>query len=175
MAWRQRKGFGSIADEIEVFQTVDAALLHLLLHQDNQRPSRSGIPSASRAELYTLVDSGVDCFERAIALLEEYRRLYVLSRLYQNRKMAGKVLETWRRIIEGEADAGNELRDGENEVRKYLAKIRDTAIIQEYGTWLARRNPELGVQVFADDSSRVKFVPQDVAQLLKERAPEAVK
>ncbi|KAL8963830.1 MAG: hypothetical protein Q9183_004921, partial [Haloplaca sp. 2 TL-2023] len=175
MAWRQRKGFGSIADEIEVFQTVDAALLHLLLHQDNQRPSRSGIPSASRAELYALVDSGVECFERAIALLEEYRRLYVLSRLYQNRKMAGKVLETWRRIIEGEADAGNELRDGENEVRKYLAKIRDTAIIQEYGTWLACRNPELGVQVFADDSSRVKFVPQDVAQLLKERAPEAVK
>ncbi|KAL8868563.1 MAG: hypothetical protein Q9174_004909 [Haloplaca sp. 1 TL-2023] len=175
MAWRQRKGFGSIADEIEVFQTVDAALLHLLLQQDNQRPSRSGIPSASRAELYALVDSGVDCFERAIILLEQYHRLYVLSRLYQNRKMAGKVLETWRRIIEGEADAGNELRDGENEVRKYLAKIRDTAIIHEYGTWLARRNPDLGVQVFADDSSRVKFVPQDVVQLLKEQAPEAVK
>ncbi|KAL9635844.1 MAG: hypothetical protein Q9204_002470 [Flavoplaca sp. TL-2023a] len=175
MAWRQRKGFGSIADEIEVFQTTDAALLHLLLHQDSQHSSKSGIPSASRSELYALVDNGVDCFERAITLLENYRRLYVLSRLYQNRKMAGKVLATWQRIIEGEQDAGNELRDGENEVRKYLAKIRDISLIHQYGTWLARRNPGLGVQVFTDDSSRVKFAPQEVVELLKDKAPKAVK
>lgn len=174
MAWRQRKGFGSIADEIEVFQSVDAALLHLLLYQDGLHSPRSGIPSAARGELYSLVDNGVDCFERAIELLEQNRRLYVLSRLYQNRKMAGKVLQTWRRIIEGE-DAGNELRDGENEVRKYLAKIRDVALIHEYGTWLARRNPNLGVQVFADENSRVKFVPEDVVRLLQEQAPDAVK
>ncbi|KAL8773328.1 MAG: hypothetical protein Q9209_001722 [Squamulea sp. 1 TL-2023] len=175
IAWRQRKGFGSVADEVEVFQTTDAAFLHLLLHQENQQVSKSGIPSASRSELYSLVDNGVDCFERAVTLLEQYRRLYVLSRLYQNQKMAGKVLATWRRIIEGGQDAGNELRDGENEVRKYLAKIRDISLIHEYGTWLARRNAGLGVQVFADDSSRVKFAPQEVVELLRERAPEAVK
>ncbi|KAL8852580.1 MAG: hypothetical protein Q9221_002576 [Calogaya cf. arnoldii] len=175
MAWQQRKGFGSIADEVEVFQSTDAALLHLLLHQDSQNVSKSGIPSASRSELYSLVDTGVDCFQRAITLLERYRRLYVLSRLYQNRKMAGKVLATWQRIIEGEQDAGNELRDGENEVRKYLAKIRDISLIHEYGTWLARRKAGLGVQVFADDSSRVKFAPQEVVELLRDKAPEAVK
>lgn len=175
VAWRQRKGFGSIADEVEVFRSVDAALLLLLLHQDGQHSTTSGIPSAARVELYSLVDSGVDCFERAVVLLEQYHRLYVLSRLYQNRKMAGSVLETWRRIIEGEEDAGNELRDGENEVRKYLAKIKDIALIHEYGTWLARRNANLGVQVFADDSSRAKFVTEDVVQLLKEKAPDAVK
>ncbi|KAL8936192.1 MAG: hypothetical protein Q9216_005059 [Gyalolechia sp. 2 TL-2023] len=175
VAWRQRKGFGSIADEIEVFQSVDAALLHLLLYQDNQHLQKSGIPSAARAELYSLVDNGVDCFERSVALLERYRRLYVLSRLYQNRKMAGKVLDTWRRIIEGAEDVGNELRDGENEVRKYLAKIRDVSLIREYGSWLARRNAKLGVQVFTDDNSRVKFVPEEVVQMLKEQAPDAVK
>ncbi|KAL9030150.1 MAG: hypothetical protein Q9196_001703 [Gyalolechia fulgens] len=174
-AWRQRKGFGSIADEIEVFQSVDAALLLLLLHQDNQHTQESGIPSAARADLYSLVDNGVDCFERAVALLERYRRLYVLSRLYQNRKMAGKVLDTWRKIVEGAEDVGNELRDGENEIRKYLAKIRDVSLINEYGSWLARRNAKLGVQVFADDNSRVKFVPEEVVQMLKEQAPDAVK
>ncbi|KAL8675607.1 MAG: hypothetical protein Q9168_000119 [Polycauliona sp. 1 TL-2023] len=175
VAWRQRKGFGSVADEVEVFHSTDAALLHLLLHQDSRHVSQSGIPSASRSELYSLVDNGVDCFQRAITLLGQYRRLYVLSRLYQNRKMADKVLATWRRIIEGEEDAGNELRDGETEVRKYLAKIRDVGLIHEYGTWLARRNAGLGVQVFADDSSRVKFAPQEVVELLKDKAPEAVK
>ena len=172
MAWRKRKGFGSIANEVEVFQTIDAALLHVLLHQD--RPHASRIPS-SRAELYAVVDSGVDCFERCISLLEEYHRLYVLSRLYQQRKMGGKVLNTWRRIIEGERDNGGELVEGENEVRKYLVRTRDRTLVEEYGIWLARRNASIGVQVFTDDNRRVKLEPQEVVQLLRRGAPDAVK
>ena len=172
MAWRKRKGFGSIADEVEVFQTIDAALLHVLLHQD--RPHASRIPS-SRAELYAVVDSGVDCFARSISLLEEYHRLYVLSRLYQQRKMGGKVLETWRRIIEGERDNGGELVEGENRVREYLVRTRDRGLVEQYGIWLARRNASFGVQVFTDDNRRVKLEPQEVVQLLRRGAPEAVK
>lgn len=174
-AWRQRKGFGSIADEVEVFQTVDAALLRILLEQDRQNTRKTSMPSSARAELYSLVDSGVDCFDRAVALLEDYHRLYVLSRLYQSRKMFGKVLGTWKRIIDGERDDGGELRDGETEVRKYLGKIKDTTLVHEYGTWLARRNPILGVQIYTDDNSRVKMEPQQVVQLLKQQAPDAVK
>ena len=171
--WRQRKGFGSIADEAQVFSTVDAALLHLLLHQDQQSPTGPGGSSTVRAELYSVVDHGVDCFDRAVVLLEEYHRLYVLSRLYQSRKMAAKVLATWRRIIEGEPD--HELADGENRVREYLIKIKDLGLIEEYGTWLAKRNPSVGVQVFTDDNSRVKLPPNQVVKLLQSRAPDAVK
>ncbi|MCJ1379592.1 hypothetical protein MMC17_002694 [Xylographa soralifera] len=173
--WRQRKGFGSIADETQVFSTVDAALLHVLLYQDQQSSGGPGGSSTVRAELYAVVDNDVDCFDRAVELLETFRRLYVLSRLYQKRKMAGKVLATWRRIIDGEHDDGGELVDGENEVRKYLVKIRDLSLVEEYGTWLARRNPTLGVQVFTDDQSRVKLSPHQVVQLLRSRAPDAVK
>lgn len=174
-AWRQRKGFGSIADEVAVFLTVDAALLRVLLEQDGRDLSRTPRSSPTRAELYALVDSGVDCFDHAIILLEQYKRLYVLSRLYQSRRMARKVLETWRRIIEGEHDEGGGLADGENEVRRYLVNIKDTGLVDEYGTWLARRNPALGVQVFANDSSRVKWEPQQVVMLLRRKAPNAVK
>lgn len=174
-AWRQRKGFGSIADEVEVFLTVDAALLRVLLEQDGKDPSRLSRPSPTRIELYALVDSGVDCFDHAITLLEQYRRLFVLSRLYQSRRMARKVLETWRRIIEGERDEGGGLTDGEVEVRRYLVNIKDTGLVDEYGTWLARRNPALGVQVFTNDSSRVKWEPQQVVMLLRRKAPDAVK
>lgn len=174
-AWRQRKGFGSIADEVAVFLTVDAALLRVLLEQDRRDLSRIPRSSPTRAELYALVDSGVDCFDHAIILLEQYKRLYVLSRLYQSRRMARKVLETWRRIIEGEHDEGGGLADGENEVRRYLVNIKDTGLVDEYGTWLARRNPVLGVQVFANDSSRVKWEPQQVVMLLRRKAPNAVK
>ena len=174
-AWRQRKGFGSIADEPEVFQTIDAALLRVLLEQDVRDPPRASKPPPTRIELYALVDSGVDCFDRAIELLEQYKRLFVLSRLYQSRRMARKVLETWKRIIEGERDEGGGLVDGENEVRRYLVNIKDTGLVDEYGTWLARRNPALGVQVFTNDSSRVKWEPHQAVMLLRRKAPDAVK
>ncbi|KAL9103699.1 MAG: hypothetical protein Q9163_001293 [Psora crenata] len=173
--WRQRKGFGSIADESEVFQTIDAALLRLLLVQDSQALSYPSKPSPERTELYSMVDSGMDCFDRATTILEQHHRLFVLSRLYQSRRMARKVLETWKRIIEGEIDEGGGLIDGENEVRRYLVNIKDTALVDEYGSWLARRNPALGVQVFTNDSSRVKLEPHQVLMLLRRRAPDAVK
>ncbi len=173
-SWRQRKGFGSIADEAEVFQSVDAAMLHLMLHQDSLRGQDSSF-SSSRAELYSFVDAGLDCFERAVVLLEQYQRLYVLSRLYQSRKLTAMVLQTWRRIIDGEKDLGGEFVDGENEVRKYLTKIRDPALVEQFGTWLAKRNPFLGVQVFTDDNRRVKLEPRAVVRLLQGNAPNAVK
>ncbi|CAM1510246.1 Fc.00g005810.m01.CDS01 [Cosmosporella sp. VM-42] len=175
-SWRRKKGFGSIADENEVFRTVDAALLLVLLEIDQHTPKGLGNGGPIRSELNDLVDKGVDCFDRAVDLLESYHRLFILSRLYQSRKLSGDVLATWRRIIEGERDDGQELRDGEQRVREYLAKISSQALVQEYGVWLANRNPKLGVQVFAEDKGRApKFEPAQVVEILKEEAPDAVK
>lgn len=175
LVWRRKKGFGSVADEDEVFQTVDAALLRILLILDTQSHPGPATPGSIRAELNALVDNGVDCWDRAIELLEEYQRLYVLSRLYQSRKQAAKVLATWRRIIDGEPNLGGDFLDAEQEFRKYLGRIRDQAMVEEYGTWLANRNPKLGVQVFADENSRVKFRHDEAVALLREKAPAAVK
>ena len=52
------------------------------------------------------------CFERAVELFEQHQRLYMLSRLYQSRKMVSQVLATWKRILEGEEDTGGELVEG---------------------------------------------------------------
>ena len=173
--WRKKKGFGSVADEALVFKTVDAALLHVLLLQDQNSPRGPATAGSARAELNDVVDRGVDCFDRAVELFEQFSRLYMLSRLYQSRKMVTQVLATWKRIMEGEKDAGGELLEGEQDLRRYLAKIRDQNLVQEYGAWLANRNPKLGVQVFADDSSKVKFEPSEAVSILKEKAPSAVK
>ena len=64
--------------------------------------------------------------------------------------------------------------DAELQMRRYLVKIRDAQLVEEYGSWLAGRNPKLGIQIFADGTSRVKLEPTDVVALLKERAPNAV-
>ncbi|CAK7212368.1 hypothetical protein SEUCBS140593_001480 [Sporothrix eucalyptigena] len=178
IAWRKKKGFGSVADESDVFRTVDAALLSVLLELDRETPKGLlHVKSDSvRADLNDVVDKGVDCFDRAVELLESHHRLFVLSRLYQSRKMASDVLATWRRIVEGEQDDGGELVDGENRIRDYLSKVSSQAIVQEYGLWLANRNPKLGVQIFADDKARApKFEPTQVVPLLRENAPGAVK
>ncbi|KAK4162728.1 hypothetical protein QBC43DRAFT_371190 [Cladorrhinum sp. PSN259] len=173
-AWRKKKGFGSIPDE--VFRTVDACLLSVLLELDKDTPSgQSGRSGSVRKDLNDLVDNGVDCFERAVDLLETYRRLFVLSRLYQNRKMSAEVLATWRRIMEGEEDRGGELGNGEQRVRSYLSNLSNQGLVQEYGIWLATRNPKLGVQVFADERGRApKFEHTQVIALLREEAPDAV-
>lgn len=173
--WRRKKGFGSVSSEKEVFESVDAALVRLLLMLDAQSPRGPATKGSIRAELNGIVDQGVDCFDRAVELIESFDRLYLLSRLYQSRKMAREVLSTWRRIIEGEHDAGGEFSNGEAEIRRYLAKINDSTLVEEYGSWLAQRDPKLGVQVFADRSSKIRFEPKQAVKILQERAPEAVK
>ncbi|ORY71593.1 uncharacterized protein BCR38DRAFT_454087 [Pseudomassariella vexata] len=175
-AWRRKKGFGSIADENEVFRTVDAALLAVLLELDQHSPPGLVKGRSIRTELYELVDNGVECFDRGETLIESYHRLYVLSRLYQSRKMSAEVLATWRRIAEGERDDGGELQDAESRVRGYLLNISNQALVREYGIWLANRNPKLGVQVFAEDKGRApRFEPTEVVEVLREEAPDAVK
>ncbi|KAH9870176.1 hypothetical protein J1614_007099, partial [Plenodomus biglobosus] len=177
--WKRRKGMASVTNDPYVFKTVDAALLHILLLLDQGSPRGTSSPGTHRAELNELVDREVECFDRAVELLEQFKRLFLLSRLYQSNckasLKASKVLATWKRIIEGEEDRGGELVDGEQRVREYLARIRDQSLVEEYGAWLANRNPKLGVQVFADDSSRVKFEPTRAVALLREKAPGAVK
>jgi hypothetical protein len=85
------------------------------------------------------------------------------------------VLATWKRIISGEEDAGGEFIDGEHELKIYLTKLRNRQLVEDYGTWLANRNPKLGVQVFADDNSRTTWTPADALGILRDKAPAAVK
>lgn len=173
--WQRKKGFGSVADEEQVFHSVDAALIRIFLQLDSPSPRGPGAKGSIRAEFASVIDRGVVCFDRAKDLLEGSKRLYLLSRLYQSRKMSAQVLSTWRRILEGEEDASGEFVDGERFLRKYLTKIRDRALVEEYGIWLAAKYPRLGVQVFAEDSSVVKFSPAEAVVILKKGAPDAVK
>ncbi|OJD18217.1 hypothetical protein AJ78_01717 [Emergomyces pasteurianus Ep9510] len=178
LSWQKKRGYASVADETYVFNSVDAALLHLLLDLDakNIREGNASPGDFVRTELNKLVDNWKGNFDRAVQLLKSYNRLFVLSRLYQSRKMAKHVLATWRRIVEGEKDEGRELSApaADIQIRKYLVKIRDVHLVEEYGPWLAARNPKLGIQVFADDNSRVKFNPPQVIALLQNHAPAAV-
>lgn len=176
MLWQEKRGYGSITDDKHVFDSVDAALLHVLLYLDQALPVDSPAQRSVRTKLNNVVDNWKGDFDRATFLLEKYNRLFVLSRLYQSRKRARDVLKTWKRILEGEADVdyGSSTDYVELQLRRYLTVIRDTDLVQDYTIWLAQRNPDLAIQILTDDGARVKFNPQQVVPLLKERAPAAV-
>lgn len=178
--WRRKRGFGSIADEKEVFATVDVALIRVLLILDSpEYLSQKGstlVPEGNvRAELYTLVDRDVEDFDRISSLLQSFGRLYVLSILLQNRKMYREVLVTWKRILEEEGDTTGEFEDGEGKVKNYLLKLKDRPLVEEFGKWLVARNTKLGVQVFSDDKAKARFEPEKVLEILRENAPSAVR
>lgn len=175
-AWQSKRGYGSIADEQLVFDSVDAALLHILLHLDKSLEPGTGAHTSTRTKLNNVVDNWKGNFNRAVALLEQYRRLFVLSRLYQSRKMSKDVLGTWKRIVDGEPDIGGDKSPAEIEIqiRRYLVHIRDTKLVEDYSLWLASRNSGLAIQFFTDDSSKVRFSPQQVTSMLKRQAPGAV-
>jgi vacuolar protein sorting-associated protein 3 len=176
MLWQEKRGYGSITDDKYVFDSIDAALLHVLLYLDQALPIDSPAQKSVRAKLHNVVDHWKGDFERAIALLEHYGRLYILSRLYQSKKQARDVLGTWRRIVDGEKDAdyGSNVEFVEGQFRRYLTAIRDVALMKEYTLWLAQKNPDLAIQVLTDDAARVRINPHEVVVLLKEHAPAAV-
>lgn len=183
-AWRQKKGFGSVsqADEKEVFWTIDAALMRCLLTIEATRsPSTTQHMAGEadvRTELYTMVDypPSIECFDRCVVLLEQFKRLYVLSILYQSRRMSREVLQTWVRLLEsGDEKIMAEFGEGENKIADYLLVKKDKDLVREYGIWLAKRNHKLGIRVFTDEKARVKWEVAEVVEIFREHAPDAMK
>ncbi|KAI5801176.1 hypothetical protein EDC01DRAFT_647017 [Geopyxis carbonaria] len=179
VSWREKRGFGSVGDEKEIFSTVDSALLRVMLMLDSSKylveKGKTVVSEGNvRNELYRLVESGLENRERTIEVLESFGRLYVLSILYSASKQYKDVLKTWRRILE-EGDEAGEFVDGEERIKNYLLRLRDPDTVEKYGQWLASRNPKLGIQVFADENAKVKFEPRKILQILREHAPDAVR
>lgn len=176
-AWQEKRGAsGSLSDEKAIFDSVDAALLHLLLYLDSDSSQANGAQAPTRAKLNNIVDHWKGDFERAVTLLEHYKRLYILSRLYQSRKSSKNVLQTWKRICEGDENADKDVTADHiyAQMRKYLAVLRDQSLVHEYAIWLAQRSPNLAVQLLSDDHNKVTFAPAEVVTTLKAHAPGSV-
>lgn len=179
VAWREKRGFGSVADDQAIFETVDSALLRVMLMLDSPEylveKGKTVVSEGDiRLELHRLVEGGLENSEHAIELLESFKRLYVLAILYSAKKMYGDVLKTWRRILE-EGDSAGEFKDGEERMKMYLLRLKDPTLVEEYGGWLCSRNSTLGIQVFADEKAKVKFEPSKVLEILRKHASHAVR
>ncbi|KAK7206249.1 hypothetical protein BZA70DRAFT_266570 [Myxozyma melibiosi] len=146
--WLERKGFQSVMDSTDVFHSVEVAYLRVLL----------STPMTTKEEIYNFTDLTVDdhSFPESVKLLQDHKKYFALSRLYQSRKHVAEVCETWRKMISGEWE-DNEFTDGEHKMTEYLLRCKDENIVWEYGLWLMRRNAELGIQVFTDPRRKAKI------------------
>ncbi|KAK9458719.1 uncharacterized protein V1516DRAFT_699092, partial [Lipomyces oligophaga] len=146
--WLEKKGFESVMDAKDVFHSVEIAYLRVLLNT----------PMTTKEEIYNFTDSSVDdqSFPESVKLLESHKKYFALSRLYQSRRMTAEVCSTWRKMITKEWE-DTEFTDGEHKMAEYLLRCKDENILWEYGLWLMRLNPELGVQVFIDERRKVKI------------------
>lgn len=175
---RSKRGFGSVGDDKEVFQTVDSALLRVMLMLDSPeylvQKGKTVVQEGNiRNELYRLVES-LDNLTSATAIIESFNRLYVLSILYSANKKSREVLQTWRRILES-SDPTHEFTDGENKLKSYLLRLKDPSLVEEFGAYLCSRNPALGISLFIDPKSRVQLSPEQIIPILRTHAPAALR
>jgi hypothetical protein len=119
--------------KVLTFFALLTALIHVLLLLDINTTRGSAVAESVHAELSSAIDSGLGDYERTITLLEQFKRLYLLSRLFQSRNHSAKVLEVWRRTINGEEDTGGEINNVEEELRTYLLNLQDMQLVEEYG------------------------------------------
>ncbi|KAG5440078.1 hypothetical protein PCK2_000590 [Pneumocystis canis] len=73
LRYRKRKKLGSMfvsEKDKQIFEVVDLALLKLLLYLS---------PDKDSSRLYELIDSGIECFDNAVIILEENRKYFLLK------------------------------------------------------------------------------------------------
>jgi hypothetical protein len=71
--------------------------------------------------------------------------------------MTERVLETWGKMIDG-TWPDEAFKHGEERMRDYLVKCRDTDLMFRYAMWLVKRNAEAGVQVRTPFYRRVLMI-----------------
>ncbi|KAH6682447.1 hypothetical protein EV126DRAFT_489507 [Verticillium dahliae] len=173
----KKKDFGSSPDKDEVLRSVDAALLIVLLELDRDSPrgiARSSTTIRGRTE--RSCGQGRRLLRSGCVITRILPPTFVLSRLYQSRKMAGDVLAVWRRIIEGERDDGGELRDGRAASPRISYEDQQPGARARVWPLAGQPQPQTGCPGLRGGQGRApKFEPTTVVALLRAEAPAAVK
>ncbi|QSL66996.1 hypothetical protein MERGE_001383 [Pneumocystis wakefieldiae] len=170
LKYRQRKGLGIIGTSYknkQIFQIVDLTLLKLLVYLS---------PEEDSSVLYKLVDSGIQCFDDAVAIFEENKKYFLLSKLYQNMKMQNKVLEIWKNIMDGNL-SDYEFLDGEKKMKDYLFEVDDDNLRIDYTIWLLERMQHIGIEFFINIGSKkpFKFSIDEMVNIFRSRSKICLK
>ncbi|KAN0063145.1 hypothetical protein ACQY0O_004309 [Thecaphora frezii] len=125
---------------------VDSTLLRVLA----ERSATSGDAS----ELEDLLEADLACPpDEVTSILKQQSYVVMLAKVYEKQQMWDEVLDIWIKIIDGKLIDRGPGRDDEqkhpvvNDVANLLSSLQDPTLTSKYGTWLVRRDPEVGVRI----------------------------
>ncbi|KAI0337403.1 hypothetical protein BDW22DRAFT_1409963 [Trametopsis cervina] len=109
--------------------------------------------------------------EEVETLLSEANRYDALCRLYRNRGRVEeeKLLNVWSRLVTGEI-MDEDVHDPLESIFTFLAEKKDKALIQEWGVWLLKWEPERALKLltsFSGSKRGAKTTTADEAALLQ--------
>ncbi|KAG9050608.1 hypothetical protein FS837_004133 [Tulasnella sp. UAMH 9824] len=129
-------------DAPKVQKMVDTTLLKLHI-EENQTPQMMALVNLSENIVVTEVE----------ALLIEHHKFTVLSKLYEKKGDESKLLEIWTKVVDGEwKDPA--LANPLPRIKDILMETKDRVLVQRYGIWLIKHDPEASLKLFTTRDSK---------------------
>ncbi|KIO24147.1 hypothetical protein M407DRAFT_15469 [Tulasnella calospora MUT 4182] len=129
-------------DVPKVQKIVDTTLLKLHI-EENQTPQMMALVNMSENIVVTEVE----------ALLIEHHKFTVLSKLYEKKGDESKLLEIWTKVVDGEwKDPA--LANPLPRIKDLLMETKDRVLVQRYGIWLIKHDPEASLKLFTTKDSK---------------------
>ncbi|KAG8944702.1 hypothetical protein FRC04_001601 [Tulasnella sp. 424] len=129
-------------DVPKVQKIVDTALLKIHI-EENQTPQMMALVNMSENIIVAELE----------ALLIEHHKFTVLSKLYEKKGDESKLLEIWTKVVDGEwKDPA--LANPLPRIKDLLLETKDRVLVQRYGIWLIKHDPEASLKLFTTKDSK---------------------
>ncbi|KAG9013429.1 hypothetical protein FRB90_006050 [Tulasnella sp. 427] len=126
----------------KVQKIVDTTLLKLHI-EENQTPQMMTLVNMSENIIFSEVE----------ALLIQNHKFTVLSKLYEKKGDDSKLLEIWTKVVDGEwKDPA--LANPLPRIKELLLETKDRVLVQRYGIWLIKHDPEASLRLFTTKDSK---------------------
>ncbi|KAJ7172426.1 hypothetical protein C8R46DRAFT_1085911 [Mycena filopes] len=120
-------------------------------------------------ELYVLIqEPNFIVLSEIEAVLKETGQYNALCMLYKQTGDDENLLQVWAKLVEGEW-TDDDIRDPIEEILNLLNNSKNRALIQKWGLWLTRRDPDRGIKLLMPrESGKRPHRPEDDLSLLEQ-------
>ncbi|KAH9478601.1 Transforming growth factor-beta receptor-associated protein 1 [Psilocybe cubensis] len=151
----KENGVGSTGDPIDI--AIDTVLVKLYAEFEKTQ------------ELYALLEAPNDValteVEPALQSKGQYNALCIL---YKQRGDDLKVIEVLSKLVDGEW-SDDDIKDPLGQMVNLLTEKRDRALTQQWGLWITKRNPDMGLKLLMPrDIGKRREKPEEDIALLEE-------
>ncbi|KAG9037771.1 hypothetical protein FRB95_004057 [Tulasnella sp. JGI-2019a] len=148
---------GSNVDAARVLRIIDTVLVKIFA-EESQLP-----------EVRLLIQQSDDLVLAEVEpLLTRKEYFSALSSLLERRGEESKLLELWTKLVDGKWSKDADLPPNVmGQIVLRLAECKDHVLVQRYGIWLVKRDPQAGFDLFVAKDTKRGGMPMDEALILR--------